>query len=351
MSEFRAELRPALLLDDKKKPPSDIWGWSGHGRLVLWLRNRKNRLRTAIRIVDGISSLFTLFHGVPKPHPFVPEQIPRGSLHNDRLQVTDIEASHKTLHPYSDSSLPLLEFRAELKSSVVISEYTMAYIFFHLPTAVTTNNVFDGLHFYQESVSDFTFLGDDITEVLRNPDERPTTEADRIRLESSVLNAFRAVEALVGEPGKNEERFRRRLRYAGIDPDEPVGFRGEPQNTIRDRIAWLHGLRDVAASHGRRRRADPLSFREVMEAQHLGQAVVMCGLIQATSRRGRYDGKLRERRYLLRQMFGRDAISHLRRTLHPTSLEDLVASTGGLERIYAAMEDDNKEQDTGERPG
>jgi len=216
----QAVVRPVLILREKARKPVDAWHghWAGYGRVVIHARTRKHAARVCGRMIDGISALFTLFHGMPKPHPFVPLRIPEWVIRRGWVVEQDLESTYKRAHGYSEDSYQVREFRANLSSSILIPEYTMAYIFFHLPVAVKNAALFHALHFYQESVSDYVFMGDSITDVLLNPTQRPESEQERVRLESSVLNAFRAVEALVGEPGRNEERFRHRLESVGNRP-------------------------------------------------------------------------------------------------------------------------------------
>ena len=56
-----------------------------------------------------------------------------------------------------------------------------------------------------------------------------------LAIENAVLQAFRVVEAITGEPGKNEPRFRAHLQDHGIDYDERVGFSGKP---MKKRCGW-----------------------------------------------------------------------------------------------------------------
>lgn len=127
-------------------------------------------------------------------------------------------------------------------------------------------------------------------------------ERDRTNLENVVLSSFRVIEAIVGEPGK-EERFRQRLTSRGLDFDELVGFRGTRRRTLGKAIYSLQGLRDATAAHGIRRRSKPISWFEAMDAQHLAESVFHQALWQECCRRGRPEGTNEELRYLLDQMY------------------------------------------------
>ena len=134
---------------------------------------------------------------------------------------------------------------------------------------------FEALHLYQESVRKFTFLGDDLTQVMRS-DEFPARQADRAAVESAFVESFKAIEAMVGEPG-DEQRLRRRLVNMGIDPDEPVGYT-EDLSIVR-RIRDVHRTRDKRAGHGYRPQGvAPITYRELMNAQALARACILMHL-------------------------------------------------------------------------
>ncbi len=95
----------------------------------------------------------------------------------------------------------------------------------HAVPCALESPAFEALHYYQESVKEFAFLGDDLTRVMHS-DELPVRQSDRTAVEGAFLDAFKAVEALVGEPGHDEVRFRKRLIDRGIDPDEPAHLDG-----------------------------------------------------------------------------------------------------------------------------
>jgi hypothetical protein len=105
-------------------------------------------------------------------------------------------------------------------------------------------------------------------------DEVPRKQSDQTATEAAYWNAFKAIEALAGEPG-NEQRFRERLVAMGINPDEPVGLR-EQLPLIR-RIREVHRTRDARAGHGHRSKthgSKPIAYRELLDAQVLAHACI-----------------------------------------------------------------------------
>ncbi len=74
------------------------------------------------------------------------------------------------------------------------------------------------------------------------------SSAERNRAESALLNAFKAVEAIVGDPPRNDERFFAALRRWGIDPEAETALAGH--RPIHEHIRRMRTARDREAAHG-----------------------------------------------------------------------------------------------------
>ena len=176
-----------------------------------------------------------------------------------------------------------------------------------------------------------------VPEVLYHPKREPENEVERLAVENLVLQSFRTVEAIVGEPG-SVGRFHDRLKTWGMDPDERVGFPGRPKHRLEDRIRWLQEARDSAAAHGRRRRGNPFTQFEAMEAQHLADAVLERALWWKAESLGRV-GDESEVAFLLEEMFPIYPGWAKNRTLfRGKRAVDLARTPGGLTRVLKYRE-------------
>ena len=81
---------------------------------------------------------------------------------------------------------------------------------------------FDAVHFYQASIREYCFVGDSIQEVFNGYLISPVSRYDLVRAENAVINAYKAIEAIIGEPPKNEMKFRQKFEELGINPDMRV---------------------------------------------------------------------------------------------------------------------------------
>jgi hypothetical protein len=191
--------------------------------------------------------------------------------------------------------------RGRLGSFVVIPDPPMATIFYLLPFVLQNEDLFNACSFFRSCCSEYSLMDGVAGDVLHEPRQEPENESQRLGLESVVLQSFRTIEAVVGEPG-NEKRFRARLNAWGMSYDERVGFPGRGKRRLGDRIRWLQYARDSAAAHDKRRRRNPFTMFEAMEAQHLADAVLHLVLRFTAESSGR-TGDEAEIAFLLAEMF------------------------------------------------
>lgn len=157
-----------------------------------------------------------------------------------------------------------------------------------LPTLLLDSHLFDAAHFYWASVHEFGFTGDSIREVLDNINATPVSRIALVRAENAIQNAFKAIEALVGDPPKDDERLRGKIKAAGLDPDEQVGWDipeyGLARQSILEGVRKLARIRDVRAAHARTRANRRITCFDMMEAQRLALHFILASAEKEKSR-------------------------------------------------------------------
>lgn len=92
--------------------------------------------------------------------------------------------------------------------------------------------------------------------------------------ESAVVNAFKSIEAIVGEPNRNPHKLAMRLRDNGLDPDARLGILNN--DTLFNLVVNFHRIRDSVAAHGsitnRKRR---LTVPEIIEMQAVARYILL----------------------------------------------------------------------------
>jgi hypothetical protein len=314
-----------------------IWSHNENARICIELKGRqtpKSRVATANRIVSAIGGLFAQVHHTAY-HDLAPYQVPRELIKGTEIRVELLERlkalTGREPHPAG--------IRGRLGSFVVIPDPPMATIFYLLPFVLQNEDLFNACSFFRSCCSEYSLMDGVVGDVLHEPRQEPENESQRLGLENVVLQSFRTIEAVVGEPG-NEERFRARLKAWGMDYDERVGFPGRRKHRLGDRIRWLQDARDSAAAHGKRRRRNPFTMFEAMEAQHLADAVLHRVLWFTAESLGRA-GDEAEIAFLLAEMFpdrGDPGWVNDRKRFRGKSAIDLARTPGGLPRIVRYRE-------------
>jgi len=92
------------------------------------------------------------------------------------------------------------------------------------PICASKRDLFNACSFFVRLVRNIASWTEWFTKFLRKPRQGPDDESERLALEHVVLQSFRTIEAIIGEPGNNATRFHERLAAWGLDPDERVGF-------------------------------------------------------------------------------------------------------------------------------
>jgi hypothetical protein len=320
--EFK--LRVVRLVGDEAFSPHH------NARILIELKGRQSpklRIAAANRIVSAIEGLFAHVHH--SWWDFQPYQFPKGLLRGAELNarlLNELDALvGRTFGPEG--------FMSRLVSGVMISDPHMASIFYLLPFVLGNEELFNACTFFRSCCSEYVLMDGVVNEVRRQPKQEPENESQRLSMENIVLQSFRTIEALVGEPG-DERRFRTRLKAYGLDYDERVGFGLRRRNRLGERIRWLQEARDSAAAHGRRRRRHPFTLYEAMEAQHLADAVLDRALWFTAESLGR-KGDVTEIGFLLGEMLHASLnwVTDQKR-FRGKSAVDLAQEPGGLGRVF-----------------
>jgi hypothetical protein len=305
------------------------------GQWRLCIEVEQNNLTTARRVLSGFEGLFTqLNHG--RIDDLSLQLLPAGAIRGREILGSElVQAVRTRAHRDRDFFLERT-FESQLWSFHTVPEILVAFLLFQLPRLLQSEWLFAACTFFQAACRDFAFTGDGIGNILRRRNMPVEHERDRLNLENVVLSSFRTVEAIVGEPGR-ENRFRAMLASRWFDFDEFVGFPGTRRKRLGQTIYSLQHLRDATSAHGIRRRPMPISWLEAMQAQHLAESVFHQALWHECCRAGRPEGSDEELRYLLRSMYPfRNPDDWTERSLAALGNLTPIQATrqpGGLERL------------------
>lgn len=281
-----------------QEPPAD----KNLGQWRLAIEVNSNDRSTARRVFSGFEALFThVYHG--HIDNLAIEPLPAGVMKGRRIRLARFISSAR-LQAQATGAFPLQRSAdSRITSFFQTAHEINAFVLYQLPTVLHSDALFSACTFFQSCCSEYAFVGGSASNILRRKRKVADLERERQSLEAIILNSFRVVEAIVGEPGKDRDKFRKRMADRGLNFDERVGFRGSRRKAFGEEIYRLQELRDSTSAHGIRRRKDPVTFFEAMWAQHLAESLLHQAIWQECCRAGRPNGTLEELTYLLNLMY------------------------------------------------
>lgn len=241
-------------------------GPGNDGRYLLRLRS-DSRPGAAVRFCDALRALIA-FEGYGVVEGISPVPVADKLLKGPVIQRQELLSE---LLPEGPRSLEDLEYDQTLTRAIGIPRAYLMDIFRRIKAVYRSAEIFDACQFFALAVRDVIFNDYYAREAVEKPQWKAEGGEDSARMENSVLHCFKAVEALVGEPGK-KDKLARRMQNIGIDPNTQAGF--GMKRPIIGEIYWLQKLRDDCCGHGRKRRKEPLTYLEVFRAQQLAKALL-----------------------------------------------------------------------------
>lgn len=138
--------------------------------------------------------------------------------------------------------------------------------------------LFNAARFMQSSYEKFYVYPGMTREVSSDSESAPASGAAQNRYEEALQSAFKAIEAVIGDPPKDDRRFFNKLTQIGINPHEEVGY-GE-KFPIYLVIREMNEARDKKSAHG----ATPnrkIGAAELLNFQACAGEVVLAALEHA----------------------------------------------------------------------
>jgi hypothetical protein len=135
-----------------------------------------------------------------------------------------------------------------IHSYIGIPDDVVALAIKAVPTLLRHPQIRLATAFFSHSQHDFYVYPGQLGEAIYDGDWFPNRITELARWESAYQNSYKSVEAIIGDPPRDTQRFRARLIEVGLDPDEEVGYR--KKQSIATVIREMNRIRDSRAAHG-----------------------------------------------------------------------------------------------------
>lgn len=271
IERFGIDIRPVFIIETKQMPRS-LKFQSDKGRYSVWIQSGKRDDDLAQKIADAIFSSLWLVYFSLFDSPLTAFRVPERLLRRNKfLRYNELIALNRNLS--FEERLGEMEFHINLNRSIHVPEQVLIEIWRILPAIMLDQDLFNAALFYQTSVKEYCFLGNDIESVIAEPDRSPIYHYDRVRAENSLQNAFKAVEALIGDPPTDNSKFFSRLKDVGINPLEMFGY--QKKEPIYKKIRKMSIARDKKAAHGKTLISRRITYYELMDFQALAKHIIL----------------------------------------------------------------------------
>jgi hypothetical protein len=252
-----------VFLTDKQRIGKDEVGDASMGRFLFYLGQGVKDDDFAERFAGAVTGSLALLldnDASPLTAIGVPETIITKRKHW-LIRIKDVTGGHGIGSPqYFD-----------IMSCVGFPSRAISQLWQLVPAILGDKAIMEAAHFYRESISLVWIADDDVFEIMCDDSDVPTSLSERVRLQTAYLNAYKAVEAVIGEPPRDKRKLRARLAQIGVDPDEKVGYElygmTPGMETVLDKLLTMQKMRDKVAAHAKTDARVPISYCELKDKQ------------------------------------------------------------------------------------
>jgi len=133
-------------------------------------------------------------------------RVPAQLIQRSRVLLGDELVQVETARHYEDRTLEFPYITLGTTMSTGAEDFDAAWKI--TPVLVQDESLYRAVLFLEASQDDFFVWPGGIDEVRGNPQSTATTGFEQIRLENALQNAFKAIEAILGDPPKDGQVFR-----------------------------------------------------------------------------------------------------------------------------------------------
>jgi len=170
------------------------------------------------------------------------------------------------------------ELYFRVTDSVDVGSDVLDQVWHVVPTIMKSKSLMDATNFYRESIMQ-AWVPHGVFDIMSNNLDMPPSQAQRVRVETAYQNAFKAIEAIIGEPPKDKRKLRTKLFEAGINPDEKVGYEMYGmklgKETLLKKVVDMHQTRDKKAAHGKTNIPRTIGYCELQDKQALARHILL----------------------------------------------------------------------------
>lgn len=240
------------------------------GRFVFYINDGAKDDSLAQRFADAVMSALALLEDlamedIPTAVGFREDSIKKGKF----IRIKDIIGTEGVGSE--------LYFR--VMHCVGVPSYVLDEVWRIVPAIIKSNSLMDATYFYRESIMQAWVADDDVFDIVSHNSDVPASLAERARIETAYQNAYKAIEAVIGEPPRDERKLRMKLLHGGINPDEKVGYdpygMSPGKEAILEKLLSMQQTRDKKAAHGKTGTERVIGYCELKDKQAFARHLLL----------------------------------------------------------------------------
>lgn len=239
------------------------------GMYMFKFPNESRDDNRAQKITEAIISSYTLIKGPFLFEPARAFRFPTSMLKGDRFLSRDdiLSLDEKRIYYDEDNSVG-----PSLFDRICIGFDGMASVWDITPLMME-KDFSKAMMYLRASFREFYVYPGVVPEVLGKSEESPKLNYIKAKFENALLNAFKAIEALIGEPPKNNNKFFKKLLSIGVNPKYNYGYPN--YKPIYKVIREMSYVRDKKAAHGSIPKRRDITYFELMDYQFCARLIVI----------------------------------------------------------------------------
>lgn len=221
-----------------------------NGRYFFRFLRYKRDDQAANRLAESFLYALSLIHGpmIDPAHDSLILLVPDTMVHDrDQVSIDELVNLEKSRpaedrmvgFPYSTLGTVSTADKNTFENAWRIAGFTFG-----------NEHLFEATRFLKTSHDNFYIYPGQIREVVSDPERIPLTTSNQTHFEIALQNAFKAIEAVIGDPPKDKMKFFKKLRKIGVDPFIEAELTIETKKPIHQVIRDMNQARDKKSAHG-----------------------------------------------------------------------------------------------------
>lgn len=255
-----------------------VWGEYAHAsglRYLFRFRRWRRDDRRATYIAESVMYAVSLVCGpaIPTEEPWLVYPVPRELARDrDTLTLDQLVAGGLTL----DSDEVGLDFPdIVLPKAVYLPQPAVDAAWRITPVLAEHESLHRAAGFLKASQDEFYVWPGALPEAVGHDAWTARSGVEQTSFERALQEAFKAVEAVLGDPPSDDRRLFHRIRGIGLNPEEEAGYMHT--RPLHQAIRDMNVARDKKAAHGSTTGRD-ITVGELLDYQSCARVVVRAGV-------------------------------------------------------------------------